>query len=110
VAGRVPRGWRAEVKRYAAPVAFLLAVTIAVLLVRSGLRKDAPSVTGPTVTVATTTAKPVPPRRRRYYRLRPGETLSDVAIRFDTSVEQLLALNPGIRPTNLTVGQRVRVK
>jgi LysM repeat protein len=100
------------VKRYAAPAAFLLAVTIAVLLVRSGLRTDADSSVATTrpATVATTTARPVPPRRRRYYRLRAGETLSDVAIKFDTSVEQLLALNPGIQPTNLTVGQRVRVK
>jgi LysM repeat protein len=109
----VARDWRGEVKRYAAPVAFLLAVTIAVLLVRSGLRTDAASsvgTTSPTTTVATTAATPVPPRRRRYYRLRAGETLSDVAIKFDTSVEQLLALNPGIQPTNLTVGQRVRVK
>ena len=107
----MPREWRAEAKRYAAPVAFLLAVTIAVLLIRSGLRKDASSVgTGPTATVATTTGKPVPPRRRRYYRLRAGQTLSDVAIRFNTSVEQLMALNPGIRPTNLTVGQRLRVR
>jgi len=52
----------------------------------------------------------VPPRRRRFYRLRAGETLSDVAISFDTSVERLLALNPGIEPTNLVVGQRIRVK
>jgi LysM repeat protein len=100
------------VKRYAAPAAFLLAVTIAVLLVRSALRTDADSSVATTTatTVATTTVTPVPPRRRRYYRLRAGETLSDVAIKFDTSVEQLLALNPGIQPTNLTVGQRVRVK
>jgi LysM repeat protein len=33
-----------------------------------------------------------------------------VAIRFDTPVEELLALNPGIEPTNLNVGQRIRVK
>jgi len=32
-----------------------------------------------------------------------------VAIRFDTTVEDLLALNPGIEPTNLEVGQRIRV-
>ncbi len=103
---------RREAKRYAAPAAFLLAVTIAVLLVRSGLRSDAtPEATSRlTTTTQTVTTTPVPPRRRRYYRLRAGETLSDVAIRFDTSVEQLLALNPGIQPTNLTVGQRVRVK
>lgn len=106
------RGWRREAKRYGAPAAFLLAATIAVLLVRSGLRTDAAPVTtaGTTTTVTTTTTAPVPPRRRRFYRLRAGETLSDVAIRFDTSVERLLALNPGIEPTNLVVGQRIRVK
>ena len=108
------RGWRQEAKRYGAPAAFLLAVTIAVLLVRSGLRTDAAPVTtaGTTRAVHTSTATTpaVPPRRRRFYRLQLGETLSDVAIKFHTSVERLLALNPGIRPTNLNVGQRLRVK
>ncbi len=106
-------GWGKQAKRYGAPAAFLLAVTVAVLLVRSGLRSDAASTTTAvrTQTVATTTAtKPVPVKRRRFYKLRSGETLSDVAIKFDTTVEQLLALNPGIQPTNLTVGQRIRVK
>ena len=106
------RGWRRQAKRYGAPAAFLLAVTIAVLLVRSGLQSDpAPATTVATQTVPTlpaTTAVPV--KRRRFYRLKTGETLSDVAIKFDTTVEQLLALNPGIEPTNLIVGQRVRVK
>jgi LysM repeat protein len=109
----VAQGWRREAKRYGAPLAFLLAVTIAVLLVRSGLHSNAGTVaTTSTTTVATTSTNttPVPVRRRRFYRLRSGETLSDVAIKFNTSVAQLLALNPGIKPTNLTVGQRVRVK
>ncbi len=109
------RGWRGEAKRYGAPAAFLAAATIAVLLVRSGLQTKAlpgttsvattqstPTATG---TTGTTTAK-----RRQFYRLRSGETLSDVAIRFDTTVEDLLALNPGIEPTNLNVGQRIRVR
>ncbi|MFL5921003.1 MAG: LysM peptidoglycan-binding domain-containing protein [Gaiellaceae bacterium] len=107
------RGWSDQAKRYGAPLAFLLAATIAVLLVRSGLRGDAApdTASAPTATVVTpTTRTATPPRQRRFYRLRAGETLSDVAIRFDTSVEQLLVLNPGIEPTNLTVGQRVRVK
>jgi LysM repeat protein len=109
----VSRGWRAEAKRYGAPVAFLLAVTVAVLLVRAGLRSDAAP---PTTTVATTptppttTAAGTTPVRRRFYRLRAGETLSDVAIQFDTTVDELVALNPGIEPTNLLVGQRIRVK
>jgi LysM repeat protein len=106
------RGWRAEVKRYAAPVAFLAAVTIAVLLVRSGLRAD--SSPGPTTSVvATTNTTPTVVKRRprpKYYRLRAGETLSDVALRFHTTVENLLALNPKVKPNQLTVGQRIRVK
>jgi LysM repeat protein len=102
------RGWRAEVKRYGAPAAFLLAVTIAVLLVRSGLKQDA-TPTSATTTVQTTTTAKVS-RRPRYYRLRAGETLSDVAVRFNTTVEQLLALNPHVKPTALIVGQRIRVR
>ena len=107
------RGWRGQAKRYGAPAAFLLAVTIAVLLVRSGLQSDPdPATTAVrTQTVSTQTATtPVPVKQRRFYRLRAGETLSDVAIKFNTTVAQLLALNPGIQPTNLIIGQRVRVK
>jgi LysM repeat protein len=109
----VSRGWRFHAKRYGAPAVFLLAVTVAVLLIRNGLRSDAaPSTTNePAATVPSSTpaGSTTPVRRRQYYRLRQGETLSDVAIRFDTTVEQLLALNPGVQPTNLTVGQRIRV-
>lgn len=102
------RGWRAEVKRYGAPAAFLLAVTIAVLLVRSGLQRDSATPSGTTITRTTTTApaEHVP----SYYRLRAGETLSDVAVRFDTTVERLLALNPHVNPRNLIVDQRIRVR
>jgi len=109
----VEGGWRAQAKRYGAPAAFLLAVTIAVLLVRSGLQSD-PDAATTSVSTQTVPTEPattaVPVKRRRFYRLRTGETLSDVAIKFDTTVEQLLVLNPGIEPTNLIVGQRVRVK
>ena len=109
------RGWRGQAKRYGAPAAFLLAVTVAVLLVRSGLQSDAAP---PTTAVRTQTVSPPPPpsttpvpvKRRQFYKLRSGETLSDVAIEFNTTVAQLLVLNPGVQPTNLTVGQRIRVK
>lgn len=106
------RGWRAEFKRYAAPVAFLAAVTIAVLLVRSGLRTDSSPAPTTSVVATTNTTPTVVKRRQRpkYYRLRAGETLSDVALRFNTTVENLLALNPKVKPNQLTVGQRIRVK
>jgi LysM repeat protein len=102
--------WRGEFKRYAAPVAFLAAVTIAVLLVRSGLEGKSNPTTGTTTTVTTTNTVSTHPRRPKYYRLRAGETLSDVALRFNTTVEELLKLNPKIKPTQLTVGQRIRVR
>jgi len=106
------RGWRAELKRYAAPVAFLAAVTVAVLLVRAGLQTDsspAPATSVVATTTTTTTTVSKRPPKPKYYRLRAGETLSDVALRFHTTVDDLLALNPKIKPTQLTVGQRVRV-
>jgi LysM repeat protein len=107
-------GWRGKAKRYGAPVAFLAAVTIAVLLVRSGLRTGSSPDATTLPTVQTTTTSTTAPtatvsERPRFYRLRAGETLSDVAIRFDTTVDELLLLNPGIEPTSLEVGQRIRV-
>jgi LysM repeat protein len=106
------RGWRAEFKRYAAPVAFLAAVTIAVLLVRAGLQTDSStsSTTPKTKTITTTQATTSRRPRPQYYRLRAGETISDVALRFTTTVAALLALNPRIQPTQLSVGQRIRVR
>jgi len=102
--------WRAEAKRYGAPAAFLAAVTIAVLLVRSGLNtKSAPAPTT-VATTATTTNTTTGPRRKQFYRLKSGETISDVAVRFNTTVTALLALNPGIKVNALTVGQRIRIR
>lgn len=106
------RGWKAQVRRYGAPAAFLAAVTIAVLLVRAGFQTKSPpapttvTTTASTTPTGTTATRPGP----RFYRLRSGETLSDVAIRFSVTVDELIALNPGIEPTALTVGQRIRVR
>ncbi len=49
------------------------------------------------------------PQRRRY-RIRSGDTLEGIAARFDTTVDELLSLNPGIDPNSLTPGQRIRVR
>lgn len=47
---------------------------------------------------------------RRYYKVRPGDTLSEIAVRHNTTVSRLCSLN-GIRPTKtLQVGQSLRVK
>ena len=91
---------RRTAARIAAPVAFLIAVTIAVLVVRSGLQDDAPAAR-PSQTEPRTGAATVV--------VRAGDTLEGIARTTGTSVEAILRLNPGIDPEALRVGQRVRV-
>jgi LysM repeat protein len=91
---------RRTVARVAAPVAFLVAVTIAVLVVRSGLQADAPA------------ARPSPAEPRAgavTVVVRSGDTLDAIARTNGTTVEAIVRLNPGIDPETLRVGQRVRV-
>ncbi len=105
--------------RLAAPVAFLLAVTVAVLIVRSALKSD-DEATGPTTaretvpaTASRTSTRPgrtTRSPRARFYEIQPGDTLETVAAKFDTSVEQLLVLNPEVDPVALGIGERIRVK
>ena len=121
------RVWAA---RFAAPAAFLLAATVAVLLVREGLRRgEEPERATPTAAVTTTlrgdsaarTARGTAAKRRanrprqrqaqaaNYYVIQSGDTYATVAARYGTSVATLLELNPGVDPTQLSVGQRIRV-
>ena len=109
----------ARVARYAAPAAFLLAATIAILIVRSGLSNDETTATTPTV-ATTTVEEPAGTTTvagtttdvsgAEFYEIEPGDTLADVAEQFDTTVERLLVLNPDIDPVALTIGQQIRVK
>ena len=101
--------------RLAAPAAFLAGVTVAVLLVRAGLN-DGETTTAAQTSVATATAattaatqtatQPAPV----FVEVESGGTLDQIALDNDTTVEQLLQLNPGLDPTALQVGQRIRVR
>jgi LysM repeat protein len=110
---RLPR--RAEVARFLAPAAFLLAVTVAVLLVRSGLRgSDAATTTKaqrpqPIATRSTTTRPKPKPAARRFYTIQSGDTLEIVAARVGTTTQKLLELNPDIDPHALRIGQKIRI-
>ena len=113
--------------RYGAPALFLLGVTIAVLLVRAGLDNGSSDTTVAAPTTAhTTTAAPTTtitltdtgtvtastttaPANARYYVIQSGDTLGSVAANYNTSVDELMTLNPGIDPSALQPGQRIRV-
>jgi LysM repeat protein len=116
---------RAELARYAAPVAFLLGVTIAVLLVRAGLEHEAaraplrpPTAIGTVVRGTTAAAKPDAATSSRpattgpaqYVTVQSGDSFYAIASRTGTSVSALEALNPGVSSTALHVGQKLRVK
>jgi LysM repeat protein len=118
-------GRRRELTRFGAPAAFLLAVTIAVLLIKSGLDNGSqeqtvavPTTTARTTTEAKTTTKLVltgtvptttAPANAQYYVIQSGDTLGSIASKYDTTVDQLLTLNPDVDPSALQPGQRIRV-
>jgi LysM repeat protein len=97
--------WRTPLARYGAPIAFLAAATAAALLVRAGLKAGDERASSPAVTVTSN----VPAAKRAFYRVRAGDTLGVVAERFDTTLDDLIALNPAIDPNALKIGQRLRI-
>jgi N-acetylmuramoyl-L-alanine amidase len=46
----------------------------------------------------------------RRYTIKSGDTLASIAAKTGTSVARLVQLNPGIDPTALSVGQKIRVQ
>ena len=104
---------RAWVARLAAPVAFFVAATVLIILVESGLNgggsaattSSLPTASTPTATAGTTSG----PKKKRIYRVRRGDTLESIAAKFNTTVDDLLQLNPNVDPLALSPGQKIRV-
>ena len=117
---RSSRKARPHVARYAAPVAFLLGVTIAVLLIRSALgggggggdtTTTAGPVTHPSSTAATTTKRGSSTApRTRFYTVQTGDTFGSISAKTGASIAELERLNPGVSSNTLQVGQKLRVK
>ena len=123
---------RQQVTHYGAPAAFLAAVTIAVILIKAGLNGGSGSTTTvgalPTTSTAaktttttklvltapqagtTSTATDTTAPGAEYYVVQSGDTLGSMAEKYSTTVDELMTLNPGIDPTALHIGQKIRVK
>lgn len=108
---------RVWVARLAAPAAFFAAALVLFLLVQSAISSSSPeepaasraAQTGGSVTEPDETTTTQGKTKKRFYRVRPGDTLESIAERRDTSVDTLLLLNPEIDPLELSPGQRIRV-
>jgi|SRR5919204_4298425 LysM repeat protein len=103
---------RSRVTRWAAPVAFLAAITIGALLVRAGFHSGRHHrAQSPTTTVTSKKKKHAHAHKpKRTYTVERGDTLGAIAAKTGTTVARLEQLNPGIDPTALRVGQPIRVR
>ena len=110
-----------EWKRYVAPAAFLLAATIAIVLIRSGL--DAGKSTShvtisvPTTqrkriatTTAQTTTRKSKPSGRRFWTVQAGDTFGVISTKSGVPVATLQSLNPKVSSTSLFIGEKIRLQ
>jgi LysM repeat protein len=103
---------------YAAPAAFLLAVTIAVLLVRSAMTGGDTTSAVTTLpppartTVATTTTTKKTPKRAapRFYTVVAGDTFGVISSKTGVPVARIAQLNPGADSNALFIGQKLRLR
>ena len=106
---------RSRFTRWAAPVAFLAAITIGALVVRAGFEHGKHHHASPPTTTVTAKTKKKhrhshPHQRAKTYIVQSGDTLGGIATKEGTTVARLEQLNPGIDPTALHVGQTIRVQ
>jgi LysM repeat protein len=110
---------RNDWRRYAAPAAFLLAATIAVLLIRSGLQAGGPT-TATTLGVPTTTHKVVATTTttktkttataRRFWIVQAGDTFGVISSKTGVPVATIEQLNPNVKSTSLFIGEKIRLR
>ena len=110
-------------RRFVAPAAFLLAATIAVLLIRSGLRAGTPTptttVVAPTTrhktvagstTTTTRRKKAGTPSGQRFWTVQAGDTFVVISRKTGVPVATIQQLNPNVKSTSLFIGQRLRLR
>ena len=110
----LPDDWR----RYVAPAAFLLAATIAVVLIRAGLEAGGSvrAISGgspaprkhPVATTSATTTSKTP--TKRFWVVRAGDTFAVISTKTGVPVATIARLNPNVYSTSLFIGERIRLK
>jgi LysM repeat protein len=111
---------RDDWRRYAAPAAFLLAVTVAVVLIRAGMQSgdgsQAPAPPAPTAShkaVATTTTSTTTKRRttaKRFWTVQAGDTFGVISSKTGVPVATIEQLNPTVKSTSLFIGEKLRLE
>ena len=103
-------------RRYAAPAAFLLAVTVAVVLIRSGInsgKSQTPAAVRsvPSRSPATTTTKKTKKApAQRYWTVQAGDTFNVISSKTGVPVATIARLNPNASSTALYIGEKIRIR
>lgn len=102
-----------------APIAFIGAAIALVIVVQHALDDSSSSSAASTLatvpdtvevtTEPATTATSTTAAEPKYYRVKKGDTLESIAAKYDTTVEALTSLNPGLDPLALQPSERIRV-
>jgi LysM repeat protein len=100
--------------RFLAPIA-LAAVAVGVyMVVHSTLARHSLTATSTSAVIVNTRRHAARPRHRAptFYRVKTGDTLSQISARTGVSVAKLTSLNPAIAnsPNSLQTGQRLRLR
>ncbi len=110
-----------------APIALLASVSVIVVIARGagwvgpdteatiftatrGTSTTSASTSGTDTGTGTTATRTNATQTKIFYTIRSGDTLEAVAVRYGTTVPKLLALNPGVNPNTLRIGQRIRLR
>ena len=118
---------RDDWRRYVAPAAFLLAATVAILLIRSGLQAGtpgsksvAPVPAAPRKTVVSTTTAPHAGRTKpattttgaatRFWTVQAGDTFGVISTKSGVPVATIEQLNPHVKSTSLFIGEKLRLR
>ena len=92
--------------RLLAPIALAVVLVGVVVVVVSS--SDGGSGDKGTARTATAPAKKVP--RKRTYRVKEGDTLTAISEKTGVSTARLIALNPGLDPQTLQLGDRLKLR
>jgi len=111
--------FRLTVWTFVAPVALVVAVLVVVNIagevidanesVSATLEGTATAASETQANAGSEPGTTTTPARRRFYTIKPGDTLSAIAAQFGTTEQQLQELNPNVDALALVPGQRIRV-
>jgi len=106
-----PRSGR-MVARIVAPFVFLVAVVVLLsIVVQSGVIGGTaePAATPTPTATKTKSSGTTQPAEYKVYVVKSGDTISGIAVKFDTSTSEIEALNPELSSSTLVVGAKVKV-